>query len=447
MKRNTLTICLAALMLACTGCASEEGTDLTGAVNHVAPPAGAAGDAVTGGDAAEDAGGKEMDAAGEDAAEGGIVPDADVESTVSQQQTEKLLTAGEWRDHENWGFLMNLVGTGHLTLPEFGIDLLHRVSVTATDPAGNVLPNVKAELLDAKGNVLWTAMTDQAGHAYLFGAAGTSVHLTCAGAEQTIALDAEQPITLETSQETDPQAQQEQETQSQQQSPTDTELNTAAAGNHQVTAVLDIAPPRYEDMQVMFILDTTGSMGDEMLYLQSDFSSIAEEAGDENTSYAVSFYRDKGDDYVTKCGKFTKDTGEIRRQLNAETADGGGDTPEAVAEVLTETMTGDLWEEETVKVAFLIYDAPPHDGTEAALCEAMRQAAAKGIHLVPVVSSNGSRETELFGRAAAICTNASYVFLTDDSGIGDSHLEPIIGDYEVEPLHDIIVRLIREYRQ
>jgi len=47
----------------------------------------------------------------------------------------------------------------------------------------------------------------------------------------------------------------------------------------------------------------------------------------------------------------------------------------------------------------------------------------------------------------AICTGAPYVFLTDDSGIGGSHLEPIIGDYEVEKLHDVIVRIINETKQ
>ena len=41
-------------------------------------------------------------------------------------------------------------------------------------------------------------------------------------------------------------------------------------------------------------------------------------------------------------------------------------------------------------------------------------------------------------------TNSNYVFLTDDSGIGEAHLEPIIGDYKVEKLHDIIVRNIRQ---
>ena len=195
----------------------------------------------------------------------------------------------------------------------------------------------------------------------------------------------------------------------------------------------------------MFIVDTTGSMGDEMLYLQSDFSAIAEETGDETTTYSVNFYKDEGDIYVTNCSGFTGDVNAIKSKLNSETADGGGDEPEAVYQVLKETLTSPEWKQESVKIAFLIFDAPPHDDTD--FQGIVAEAAAKGIHVVPVVSSNGSRETELFGRALAICTNSSYVFLTDDSGIGESHLEPIIGDYDVESLHDIIVRIIQNAKQ
>ena len=77
----------------------------------------------------------------------------------------------------------------------------------------------------------------------------------------------------------------------------------------------------------------------------------------------------------------------------------------------------------------------------------MKAASAQGIRVIPVVSSNTERETELFGRGLAIFTGGTYVFLTDDSGIGDSHLEPVIGHYEVESLYSLIIRLIEEYRQ
>ena len=42
-------------------------------------------------------------------------------------------------------------------------------------------------------------------------------------------------------------------------------------------------------------------------------------------------------------------------------------------------------------------------------------------------------------------TGGTYTFLTDDSGIGGSHLEPTVGDYEVEHLNDMLVRIIEDY--
>jgi hypothetical protein len=46
-----------------------------------------------------------------------------------------------------------------------------------------------------------------------------------------------------------------------------------------------------------------------------------------------------------------------------------------------------------------------------------------------------------------ISTNGTYVFVTDDSGVGNSHLEPSVGEYEVEFLNDLMVRLIDEYME
>ncbi len=43
-----------------------------------------------------------------------------------------------------------------------------------------------------------------------------------------------------------------------------------------------------------------------------------------------------------------------------------------------------------------------------------------------------------------ILTGGSYVFLTDDSGIGGDHIEPTVGEFEVELLNDLLARLIVE---
>ena len=330
-----------------------------------------------------------------------------------------VLTAGEWNDNENWGFFTNLVNNGSVTFPAYGIDPVNRIEVTISNDAGAV-PNEKAELLSADGDVIWCAKTDKNGKAYLFyGAKDSPAEVRYGSQTSPVKAAAEKDAA-------DGQGREDSDVTK------SVEFKTDGEGQ------------KYGDTEVMFILDTTGSMGDEISYLQKDFSSIAEEVGNENISFSVNFYRDKGDDYVTKCSPFTKDVKEVQKQLNAEYASGGGDFPEAVAEVLDETMTGDSWSADTNKIAFLIFDAPPHEDKEDVILNAVKSASEKGIHLVPVVASNSDRDTELFGRALAICTNSSYVFLTDDSGVGGSHLEPIIGDYDVELLHDIIVRNINE---
>ena len=114
-------------------------------------------------------------------------------------------------------------------------------------------------------------------------------------------------------------------------------------------------------------------------------------------------------------------------------------------QMLNDTMIQGSWKEGYRKLAFLIFDAPPHVESSEMVEEAVRAAAEKGVHIIPVVASNADRDTELFGRAVAISTNADYVFLTDDSGVGESHLEPIVGSYQVELLHDLIVREIQSY--
>ena len=335
-----------------------------------------------------------------------------------------VLTAGEWRDHENWGFFTNLVNTDLIQFPSFGLDPCHRISVTVTNAAGESVPNAKVTLLDSDGAPIWHSVSDKNGIAYLFEANGKT------GATLTASLDgAEVSADVPANAESDSQG------------------APALCSDKAVALTLDTTPVALPNTQIMFIVDTTGSMGDEMLYLQSDFTAIAEEVGDAGTQYAALFYKDDGDEYTTHYEGFTNDVSLLKQRLNAERANGGGDEPEAVAQAMTEAFVTENWQDDAVKVAFLIYDAPPHNGREGELQTAIERASELGIHLVPVVSSNGSRETELFGRAAAICTNGSYVFLTDDSGIGGSHLEPIIGDHEVEKLHDIIVRIIQNYKQ
>ena len=66
------------------------------------------------------------------------------------------------------------------------------------------------------------------------------------------------------------------------------------------------------------------------------------------------------------------------------------------------------------------------------------------MRIIPVAASGVDKETEFLLRFLDVATGGTYVFLTDDSGIGGSHIEPTVGPYEVELLNDLLVRLIDE---
>lgn len=349
-------------------------------------------------------------------------PEAPEESVVRRPEAGQL-TAGEWNDNDNWGFFTNLVNSGTIKFPSFSLDPTTRCAVTVKSADNTPVVNANVRLLDEDGKVIWRAVSDKKGRAYLF----------TSGSAVPAKIEAEVDGEVKTADYKAPE--------------TDGQGNKKASASS-VEIIMDNTGKLNKDMQVMFIVDTTGSMSDEMLFLQSEFSAITREIGTADTEYAVSFYRDEGDEYITKHNGFTSSVDELQKALNNENADGGGDYPEAVAQVLTETMTKNTeWSKDSVKLAFLIFDAPPHEGTEKELLAAAKAACEKGIRIVPVVSSDSDRDTELFARSLAIMSGGTYVFLTDDSGIGGGHLEPIIGDYKVEKLYDIIIRVINDYRQ
>lgn len=354
---------------------------------------------------------------GDDEEHAGDVPDVLLPGE-STSASALILTAAEWRDNDNWPFFTNLVNSGIISFPSYGIDPRNRIRVTVTGSDGSPVEGETAVLTDADGKTLWTARSDKDGTAYLFWKDGETPAAAVVGETKTDVRVAGKPGEQGES------------------------LSKTA---EDVTVTVDGVSRDMTALQVMFILDTTGSMGDELAYLQMDFSAIADDVGADGVYYSVNFYRDEGDEYVTKCSTFTSDVDAIKDALMNETCDGGGDMPEAVAQILTDTITdNENWRDDCRKIAFLIFDAPPHEGVDEEIDTAVRSAAARGIRLIPVVASGTDRGTELFGRALAITTGGTYVFITDDSGVGDSHLEPIVGDHEVVLLHDLIVKIINE---
>ena len=122
-------------------------------------------------------------------------------------------------------------------------------------------------------------------------------------------------------------------------------------GNEQPTVIKDsiVSEKEYvfegvskhiEAMQIMFVIDTTGSMGDELVYIQSEvvdiLNRVKESYPDTLLELAVMVYRDITDVYITKYSDFTQDFEKQKAFLESYSAYGGGDFQEAVDIALTE---------------------------------------------------------------------------------------------------------------
>ena len=334
-----------------------------------------------------------------------------------------LVTAGEWNDLDNWAFYQKtLMKEPFKGFPDdWQMYTNHRIAVAITAknrPAANATVT-----LFRNDTPIWTAKTDNLGRAELW-----------VGAFQKEKELNTTLLRLKVNEQW---------------------VSTAAISETQVNRIaLDEAlPSPTNQVQIAFMVDATGSMGDELEFLKMDLKKVIAEVQKTNTQLRIStatvFYRDEGDEYVVKHSPFTEDINQTTEFISQQRADGGGDFPEAVDKALVQLNQLQWQPEARTRIAFLVLDAPPHNkpAVISSIQYSVKTAAASGIKLIPVVASGIDKTTEFLMRFIAMYTNGTYVFITDHSGIGNKHLEPSVGEYQVEKLSDLMVRLIKKYSE
>jgi Mg-chelatase subunit ChlD len=193
-----------------------------------------------------------------------------------------------------------------------------------------------------------------------------------------------------------------------------------ASGRHQVEIQYDLARRDFQSipLDVAFIMDTTGSMGDEIAQLKKTLEYIHFQISNlsprPDVRFGMVLFRDHGDEYVTQLIPLTQDVKEFQAKLNEVQAGGGGDEPEDVQEGLNQTLNELKWREEGVKLAFLIGDAEPHldYGQTYTYVQAMNDAARKGIKIATIGASGLNTQGETVWRQVAQYTMAPFVFFT-----------------------------------
>ena len=343
-----------------------------------------------------------------------------------------IVTAGEWRDLDHWSFWSSLMLGDFAEKAEYWKcypDNL--VAVHATEEGGK--PWIGAEVvLSRNGKAVWTAKTDNKGYAWCWVSPFQSLKEVTAE-ELTYTVGG---MTVYGHPEL-----------STWNSQADVKMNEF----QKMTA--DAQPIISDETDIAFIVDATGSMGDEIDFLKDDLVDILAKAAAKAPAgrtlrTASVFYRDEGDQYVTRVSDFKKDYKETVDFIKQQRADGGGDYPEAVHTALATALQKLSWGEQSrMRVAFLLLDAPAHHTDEviASLQKSVEMFARLGIRIVPIAASGADKNTEFMLRFFDILTGGTYTFLTNDSGVGGDHIAASVGEYQVEQLNDLIVRLIASY--
>jgi hypothetical protein len=230
-------------------------------------------------------------------------------------------------------------------------------------------------------------------------------------------------------------------------------LNTLETNEWSVT--LDRVEPASQQrvrLDVLFLIDATGSMADEIEQLQSNILSISEQIDafqiQVETRYGMVTYRDIHDEYVTRVYDFTPDVRDFQADLSRVRAEGGDDYPESLNEALHDAVHGPEWRvDDTVSLMFLVADAPPHldYSNDYDYAVEMAEAARLGIKIHPIASSGLDPQGEFIFRQIAQYTMGHFIFLTYEGEQGE-YARPELSadeqDYSVEALDELVLRLI-----
>jgi uncharacterized protein YegL len=222
----------------------------------------------------------------------------------------------------------------------------------------------------------------------------------------------------------------------------------------QWTIQLDTERPEPDGvpLDVLFLLDSTGSMADEIDRIKKTLLSISAQISDLPSQPSLRFgmvaYRDREDEYITRVFDFDRDVDRFSQTIRGVQADGGGDTPESLNEAFHVALDRPQWRQDAIRLIFLIADAPPHLDylQDYDYAETMQEARSRAVKVFAVASSGLDRQGEYIFRQIAQQTMGRFLFILYSTGEQGALKTPhdVGDDYTVENLDGLIVRLIRE---
>lgn len=333
--------------------------------------------------------------------------------------------AGEWDDNANFRDFRSFLASAPGNLQRD--DLSGRHFLVVRDRSGRPMPGCKIAIRDEQQRTT-SLVTTASGRAILFpraeGLAGSKLVATtsCSGgsAERSFALDGERDGVVD--------------------------LRLPGERGDLGMRTVDLA----------FVLDTTGSMSQEIEAVKATIQKVAGALAKEQVGVRVGLveYKDRSDNLVTKTYPFATDLTAFARQVSGLGAGGGGDTPEDMNAGLHAAMTELAWSDRSIaRLAFVIADAPPHldyqDGPRYG--DDTKRAAHRGIQLFTVAASGMDLTGQAVFRQMAQYTGGTELFVlrggTSPSAQGGGDPVSSCGgthtNYASGNLDDLVVQKVR----
>ncbi|MHC4716549.1 MAG: vWA domain-containing protein [Planctomycetota bacterium] len=187
--------------------------------------------------------------------------------------------------------------------------------------------------------------------------------------------------------------------------------------------VVPVRPPAQPQVEVAFVMDTTGSMSGLIAGAKAKIWQIANHilTGKPRPKVRIALvpYRDKGDQYVTRVYDLSDNIDKVYQDLMTFTAAGGGDGPENVNQALHDAVHKISWSKgrRTLKIIYLVGDWPPHNEYKdvPTYDKIAHQAITKGIYVNTVLCGTNGTARRIW---IEIARAAEGTFVAIDQGGG-----------------------------
>jgi hypothetical protein len=288
--------------------------------------------------------------------------------------------AGEWDDNANYRDYVKWLSGSQQTPGR--IDITGRQFVVVTDKDGKAIPNARIQINAGQKTAQLT--TTASGRALLFptafGLAGDMTATTTVNG---------QTVTAKIGRDVD--------------------------GITKLVLPGLRALPAKRQIDLAFVLDTTGSMGEEIVAVKQTIQAVSNQLASNQTDVRIGLveYKDRTDCLLTRTFPFSSDLRAFSTSIANVQASGGGDLPEDLHKGLDAALDKLQWRGEAVtRMVVVIADAPPHFYPQSRdYGDAARRAAARGIKLYTVAASGMDNLGQVVMRQMSQFTGASNMFV------------------------------------